>query len=155
MLVGARGDTKDDVSGPWLCAGAGPGCAWPAHQTTRSVRRVPARPVVPETALAAIRRFCQANSPAEHAHELRVEYSIRGKSVTLYECRPPWPPDLEPEWIRQEFAQLRYNPDDRHWRLYYADRNSRWHPYDMTEPTTDLGELIAEIDDDPTCIFWG
>lgn len=30
------------------------------------------------------------------------------------------------------------------------DRNSRWHDYDMVEPTQTLDELIAEIDDGPT-----
>jgi hypothetical protein len=116
---------------------------------------VPARHPIPQTDLAVIGRFCEANSPAEHAHELRVEYGLRGNSVTLYECRPPWDPNLGPDWSRQPVAQLRYEPSDRHWRLDYADRNSRWHYYDVTEPTTNLNELIAEIDDDPTGIFWG
>lgn len=116
---------------------------------------MPARPAIPDTALAAIARFCEANSPAEHARHLRAEYGVRGKNVTLYESRPPWDFELGSEWLRQPIAQLRYNPDDRHWRLYYADRNSRWHSYDMVEPTTNLAELIAEIDHDPTCIFWG
>jgi hypothetical protein len=72
---------------------------------------------------------------------------------------PPrrWPkhPNQGPDWTRQPVAQLRYDPDDHHWRLYCADRNSRWHYYDMAEPTTNLDELITEIDNDPTGIFWG
>jgi Protein of unknown function (DUF3024) len=52
-------------------------------------------------------------------------------------------------------AQLRYDPADHHWRLYCADRNSRWHYYDMAEPTPHLDELLNEIDEDPTGIFWG
>jgi Protein of unknown function (DUF3024) len=116
---------------------------------------VPGRPAVPDAALATIRRFCEVNSPAEHAHDLRVEYGVRGKAVTLYECRPPWSPDLGSDWTRQTVAQLRYDPGDHHWRLYYADRNDRWHYYEMSNPTTDLEELIAEIDDDPTGIFRG
>jgi hypothetical protein len=36
-----------------------------------------------------------------------------------------------------------------------ADRNSRWHRYDMAEPTEQLDELLTEIDQDPTGIFWG
>src|SRR5438876_12400705 len=34
------------------------------------------------------------------------------------------------------------------------DRNSRWHQYDLTEPGT-VDQLLDEIDDDPTDIFWG
>jgi hypothetical protein len=38
--------------------------------------------------------------------------------------------------------------------LYHADRNSRWHDYDMAEATPNVNELMIEIDDDPTGIFW-
>ena len=116
---------------------------------------MPTKSAIPDTALAAIRRFCDANSPEQHSHELRVECGVRGKAVTIYERRPPWPPDPHSDWTRQPVAQLRYDPDDYHWRLYYADRNDRWRYYDPAEPTTNLDELIAEIDEDPTAIFWG
>jgi Protein of unknown function (DUF3024) len=90
-----------------------------------------------------------------HRDELRVECSARGKSITIFECRPPWHPDLGPDWARQPVAQLRYDPSDHHWRLYCADRNSRWHYNDMVEPTPKLPQLLNEIDEDPTSIFWG
>ncbi|MGH9013792.1 MAG: DUF3024 domain-containing protein [Acidimicrobiia bacterium] len=47
-----------------------------------------------------------------------------------------------------------YNPDSHLGRLYWADRSGRWHLYDFIEAGT-VDELLAEIDDDPTCIFWG
>jgi len=40
--------------------------------------------------------------------------------------------------------------------LHWADRNSRWHEYH--EGNVFIGsaaELLTEIDEDPTCIFWG
>lgn len=37
---------------------------------------------------------------------------------------------------------------------YCADRNSRWHQYDLIEPGT-VAELLTEIEQDPTGIFWG
>lgn len=56
--------------------------------------------------------------------------------------------------VRPETAQLRYDPASHDWTLYWADRNSRWHRYDDIDPgTTD--QLLNEINDDPTCIFWG
>jgi hypothetical protein len=33
--------------------------------------------------------------------------------------------------------------------------NSRWHYYDMAEPSTRLDEVIVQIDEDPIGIFWG
>jgi hypothetical protein len=39
--------------------------------------------------------------------------------------------------------------------LYYRDRNLRFRRYDLVPPTTNVGELLDEIDRDPTAIFWG
>ena len=55
--------------------------------------------------------------------------TVRGKSVTIYECRPPWHPDLT-DWSELKVAQLRHNPEEGEWTLYWADRNGRWHLYD-------------------------
>jgi hypothetical protein len=85
---------------------------------------------------------------------MRLEATVRGNSVTIADCRPQWP-DAPLEWIRGNIAQLRYQPSSRRWTLYWAGRNSRWHRYDDVDPTTDLDTLIAEIDSDPTCIFFG
>ena len=113
------------------------------------------QPALPDIAVAAVRRYCDAKVPAREHDELRVEYDTRGRTITIYECRPPWHPDLGPDWTRQPVAQLRYQPTDHQWRLYCADGNRRWHSYGMAEPTTRLDELIKEIDEDPTGIFWG
>lgn len=108
---------------------------------------------LPETDLERVRRFCRRESPREFADQLRVEFSVRGRSVTILECRPPWP-DGEGEWTRLPFAQLRYSPASTLWSLHWADRNSRWHPYEPVEPGP-IESLLAEIEDDPTCIFKG
>jgi hypothetical protein len=39
--------------------------------------------------------------------------------------------------------------------LHWADRNSRWHSYDEIRILSSLDRILQEIDDDPTCIFWG
>lgn len=116
---------------------------------------MPAKPAPPAAAIEAVSHYCETKVPAEHRDKVRVEHSVRGKTVTLFQCQPPWHTDLGADWTRQPVAQLRYDPEDRHWRLYWADRNGRWHDYDMTEPSTDIDLLLAEIDQDPTGIFWG
>jgi hypothetical protein len=108
---------------------------------------------VPDLDLARIRAFCEARVPAHVRSEVRVEHSLRGKSVSIFECRPPWHDGLS-EWSRMPIAQLRYNPERCLWTLYWADRNGRWHLYDMIEPDTS-DRLLQELSEDPTCIFWG
>lgn len=109
-------------------------------------------PTLPGLDLARIHQFCQNRVPAHLRSEARVEANQRGKSVTIFDCRPPWHPDLT-DWSRVPVAQLRYDNDNHTWTLYWADRNSRWHRYDINPGT--IADLLNEIDEDPTCIFWG
>jgi len=46
-------------------------------------------------------------------------------------------------------------PTARSWTIFWADRNGRWHRYDDLEPATDLDDVLSEIAEDPTCIFFG
>jgi hypothetical protein len=110
-------------------------------------------PAVPDLDLARIRQFCDGRIPAHLRDEARVEAGVRGKTVTIFDCRPPWHPTLT-DWSRVPVAQLRYSPASHAWTLYWADRNSRWHRYDDIDPGT-ADELLDEINQDPTSIFWG
>lgn len=69
----------------------------------------------------------------------------------------PRPEDFGPEWTRQEIARLRYTKSTGvwPWTLYWPDRNSRFHRYEDLEPTPTIDRLLAEVDADPICIFWG
>jgi hypothetical protein len=109
--------------------------------------------VVPELDLRKIRVFCEERTPSEFRDQMRVEVGVRGKSVTIFECRPPWP-DRDAEWTRMPIGQLRFDPDAALWTLFWADRNDRWHLYDLIRPAR-IERLLREIEDDPTCIFWG
>jgi len=112
------------------------------------------KPTLPELDLVRVAKYCDARVPV-HAHDkIRIEYKIRGKSVTIFDCRPPWHESAGPEWSRLPVAQLRFNPTTNEWTLFCADRNSRWHLYDFVEPGS-VAELLAEIEADPTGIFWG
>ncbi len=108
---------------------------------------------VPELAVAHIRRFFEERTPADLRDQMRLEADVRGNAVTILDCRPPWE-GSSGEWIRMRIAQLRFDPTSHQWSLHWADRNSRWHPYDDLVPTT-LKSVLAEIDRDPTCIFFG
>jgi hypothetical protein len=96
--------------------------------------------------------YCE-KVPPHVRDKVRNEFEIRGNSVTIFECRPPWREDAGPEWTRVKVAQFRY--EDGNWVLYWSDRNGRWHTYDLLAPTPELSDVLAEVDRDQTGIFWG
>jgi hypothetical protein len=46
--------------------------------------------------------------------------------------------------------RLRYTLATRTRALYWRDRHLRFHRYDQLEPSPDIGDLLREIDRDPT-----
>jgi len=105
--------------------------------------------------LAKIRRYCEGRIPARVAHLVRLELDIEGGSVTIVECRPPWSPDMGPQWTRFPIARLRFTASRGEWALYWRDRNLAFHRYRRISPSSDVAILLAEIEADPTGIFWG
>lgn len=99
--------------------------------------------------------YCATKVRAEHDDQLRIEYTIRGKTVTIYECRPLWHERLGPEWTRSRVCTMTFDPGTHRWTLYALDRNDRRYDYPFIYPAPDLQALLKELDDDPTCIFWG
>ena len=87
--------------------------------------------------------------------ELRVEADVAERHLTIVECRPPWRADLGPGWTRFPIARLRYTQATRLWSLYWRDRNLKFHKYDRLPPSASIEDLLAEVDRDPTAIFWG
>ena len=99
-----------------------------------------------------LRAFTERRSPAHVRDQVSVQYRTRGSSVTIFERRAAW---RKPgEWTESNVAQLRRSKTGE-WALYWRDRNNRWHSYDGLVPTKNLPAALAEIDRDPTCIFWG
>jgi len=115
-------------------------------------------PVIPDTDLARVQRWVRARNdrlPVEARPLLRIELEVSNRALTILECRPPWRPDMGTEWTRLPVARLRYTESRREWSLYRPGRDSRFHRYELARPSAHVGDLLAEIDRDPTCIFWG
>lgn len=93
--------------------------------------------------------------PAHVRGQVRVEVDVADRHLTIVECRPPWRADTSAEWTRLPIARLRYTKTTGVWSLYRRDRNLRFHAYDLVSPTASIEELLAELDRDPTAIFWG
>ena len=108
----------------------------------------------PKIALAAVEIFCEARVPQQQRDEVRLECTHRGNTITIRERRAPWSPEM-PDWTSLKVAQLRFDPGSRQWSLYCCDRNERWWPYEGVGNSVTVDPLLAEIDADPTGIFWG
>lgn len=114
--------------------------------------------MLPETDVARVKRWVAARNddlPPRPDDVVRIELDIDPRALTAYECRPPWREDFGPEWSRTPIARFRYTQSRREWALYWADRHSRFHRYERVDPTPNVETLLAEVDADPTGIFWG
>lgn len=110
---------------------------------------------LPELDVARVRRWCAARVPEHARHEVRVECELAPRHLTIVERRPPWRADLGPGWTTLPVARLRYTAADATWTLCWRDRNLRFHAYDQLPPSPHVEDLLAEVDRDPTAIFWG
>jgi Protein of unknown function (DUF3024) len=109
-----------------------------------------------ETALGAVEVFCDSRVSEQLREEIRLECSRRGNAITIIERRAPWNPELiGTEWTSLKVAQLRFDPSSGQWSMYCCDRNERWWPYPNIGMSASIDALLAEIDADPTGIFWG
>ena len=129
----------------------------PANVATRvtSNGRLSGVSGLPETDVARVQRWCRARVPEHVRDEVRIEADVAERHLTIVECRPPWRADFGPEWTRFPIARLRYTKATRLWSLYWRDRNLKFHKYDRVPASASVEELLAEVDRDPTAIFWG
>lgn len=112
---------------------------------------------LPDEDLAVVRDWVEAlnsDMPAHVTSQLRYEIETNRNAVTIVETRPVIPADPGSDWFRVQVARLRFTRS-RGWELYWADRDSNFHVYDLVEPTQNVAKLLDEIDEDPTCIFFG
>jgi hypothetical protein len=108
---------------------------------------------VREVVETTLESFYLRRVPPELSGEIRLSHTIRGNTVLLSEARPAW--KRTGEWTELSVAQFRYAPASGLWRLYWSDRNDRWHEYRDLAPTPRFLTLLAEVHLDPTGIFWG
>ena len=110
---------------------------------------------IPEGDAELVRTWAATRVPEQYLDQMRVEVDVTDRSLTIFECRPPWEGDAEPEWFRMPVARLTYVKKRNEWTLYWSDRNDKFQRYDLLDPSQHVTVLLAEIDDDPTALFWG
>lgn len=110
---------------------------------------------VKDEAVPLVATYCATKIASEHADQIRIEHRIRGNTITIYECRPPWREEFGPEWTSMRICAFEWDPETRLWTLYARDRNDRRLDYPYLDPAPTVAPLLRELEDDPTCIFWG
>ncbi|MFP4486513.1 MAG: DUF3024 domain-containing protein [Campylobacterales bacterium] len=50
---------------------------------------------------------------------------------------------------------MTFDNDLMKWKLYWPNQHQKFFSYDSLSPKTEIKELLQEVDEDPTCIFWG
>lgn len=98
--------------------------------------------------------YCERKVPLRVRDKVRLVHRWIGTKVVLVEQRPYWKDSSAP-WIDSPVVQFRYHAETNDWTLYWRDRNQRWHPYEPHPGSRSINRLLAEVDQDPTGIFWG
>lgn len=110
---------------------------------------------LPETDVARVKRWCEQRVPERARHQVRVECDVAQRHLTIIERRVPWRGEDGSEWTRLPIARLRYTKTSRTWSLYWRDRNLCFHAYDLLPSSASVEDMLAELERDPTGIFWG
>lgn len=101
---------------------------------------------LPETHLRQISRWCRERCPESARHRGSFDADVDGSSVTIMErFLQVWDPARATEWTNRPLAQLRF--DGAAWRLFYPDRDFRWHLAPDVEAEFSPGPLLKAIDD--------
>jgi Protein of unknown function (DUF3024) len=114
--------------------------------------------MLPEDGVQRIQKWIdQKNSeiPVTVRDQVRYEMDVGSHAVVILECRPPWNADGGTEWTRSRVARLHHTRRTDEWFLYCPDSDGGFYLYMPAEPSLDVGDLLTEIDEDPTGIFWG
>ena len=97
--------------------------------------------------------YCDKRVPPHVRDQLELRFRFEGNSVVLYERRPSLA--RSGEWVEPEVAKFRFFVGRQEWVLYWQNRYLEWKRYDLIGPSRRFEDLLAEVNADPTAIFWG
>lgn len=100
----------------------------------------------------AVGGMCRRRNRPEFKDELSLEYAVDGHDVVVFERRPRF---RGPGVTDLPCAKLKFVKTTGEWRLYWMRRDLKWHGYEPLPSSDRLDQLVAEIDEDPNCCFFG
>ncbi len=124
--------------------------AWPGEVVR--LRGV-ATTVLPELDVQKVKQWCESRVPARVRDQVRLEVTIRRKTVTILERRPTG--KGRPLNGRRCVAPRSDTRVMVTWTLYFGDRYDKWTLYFDLDSHQPIDVIINELEQDPTCLFWG
>ena len=97
--------------------------------------------------------LCRRRSPAELRDKVRMDYRVSRHEVLLYETRPAFRDPTR--WVEHSIAKLRFVRTAGEWRLFWQRASLKWQSYEPLASSRDIGQLVAEVDNDPFRCFFG
>ena len=97
--------------------------------------------------------YCKPHPRPEVRRQLRYSFQIGVSDVVLYEERPRF--DRPSVWLRHDIAKFRWVQSKRVWHLYCQFRDLKWRSFEPRPTARTFDELLAEVEADRTCIFFG
>lgn len=111
--------------------------------------------MIPDLDLRRIEHWAAERIPEAARDDIRIDLERSDRAVTIVEVRAEGV-DGPADWsTRTPIARLRYTKTRAEWTLLWRDRRGDFHLYEPAQPTPHVSELLAELDADPTGIFWG
>ena len=97
--------------------------------------------------------YCAPDPRPEVRRQLRHGFEVGPSEVVLFEECPRF--GRPTEWLRHDVAKFRWVETRREWQLYCQFRDLEWHGYEPRPSAPTFEGLVAEVEADPTGIFWG
>ena len=97
--------------------------------------------------------LCRRRSRPGFKDELSLEYKVEGHDVVIFERRPRYGALVGV--TDSPVAKLKFVRTMGEWRLFWMKRDLKWHGYVTLLSSKKLDELVAEVDKDPFCCFFG
>lgn len=94
--------------------------------------------------------YTEKKIPKDIRNQIRLNYKIRGNSVTLIEERPAF---MGGGWVQLNVAQFRL--DENKWKIYWQDSKDKWHFVEDYAPDEDFEKQLRKVDQDNRGLFWG
>jgi len=105
-----------------------------------------------ERATRALTAYC--NDVPERARDrIRFGFRLKGNAIVLFESHPYF--QNRKRWIDHPVAKFRFYASRGEWHLYWMDRSLKWRLYEWFAPRRTFSPLLAEVERDPTFLFWG